>query len=368
MPTLEKGVWSLRWECCQECGTIRRRHKGKGLCTLCYQRQWHGERLGHCIECGSEISVYAERCYACANRRRWECGIYDEAFDEECSRKHSKAIEAAWARGDFDGVFTSEEYRQKRSKLQKAAWERGDYDSEETRRRMSESSKAVWARGAYEGRSEKLSQAIQAAWAQGDYDNDDFRQKNAETTRAAWERGAFDNAFDEEMRRKVSEAKRANWTNGVYDDCFEEEWRRKVSEGMKAAWEQGLFDSEEYRQKLSEKKRQNWADGIYDNVFQPPTSIELQVAAALDILGIEHQPQYRPDGYGCVYDEFVPPATLIEVHGDYWHGDSRPDIQKRDAAKAQWAADNGFNLIVIWEHEINEFGAWALVMKRVGGA
>jgi len=139
--------------------------------------------------------------------------------------------------------------------------------------------------------------------------------------------------------------------------------RQNDSLALKDLWAKGVFAERD----ISNGMKRAWARGDFDGVFQSPTSIELQVAAALDIMGIEHQPQYRPDGYGCVYDELVPPDILIEIHGDYWHGDTFPEQQQRDAAKAQWAEDNGFELVTIWEHEINEFGAWALVMERVAG-
>lgn len=96
-----------------------------------------------------------------------------------------------------------------------------------------------------------------------------------------------------------------------------------------------------------------------------PTSIELALAAALDICGIEHTSQYRPDGYSKIYDEFVPPNMLIEAHGNYWHGPKCLENQRRDAEKAAWAEENGYHLVIIWEHEIKERGAWALVHERV---
>jgi len=113
--------------------------------------------------------------------------------------------------------------------------------------------------------------------------------------------------------------------------------------------------------------KMQWARGDMDGIFISPTSIELQVAAALDIMGIEHTPQYRPDGISWTFDEFVPPATLIEINGDYWHGNDFPENQKRDVEKAYWAEVNGFEFLVFWECEIRERGAWALVMQRVTG-
>jgi len=147
--------------------------------------------------------------------------------------------------------------------------------------------------------------------------------KMAENMKAAWAQGKFDG---------VSEAVRAAWARGAYDG---------VSKGVKAAW----------------------ARGAYDGVFQSPTSIEIEAAEALDALSIEHQGQYRPDGYSRIYDEFVSPNILIEVQGNYWH--TREGVAERDAEKAAWAKANDYHLVAIWEHEIKEQSALALIQERV---
>jgi len=141
------------------------------------------------------------------------------------------------------------------------------------------------------------------------------------------------NLQSEEFRRKHTETVRSP------------EYRRRLSASIKAAHARGAYE------------------GVYVGVFQSPTSIEVQVADALNRLGVEHQPQYRPDGYSRIYDELVPPDVLIEVHGDYWH--STKKARKRDAEKAAWAEENGYHLVIIWEHEIQEQGALPLVTERV---
>ena len=198
--------------------------------------------------------------------------------------------------------------------------------------------KARWACGDMDGHSE----AIKAAHARGGYDGRETRRKKSDASRAAWERGDMDGIFTEETRQKQSAGTKAAHARGCYDGIFAEEVCQKRSAGLRAAWERGA----------------------YDGVFQSPTSIELQIAAALDITGIEHISQYRPDGYSRPFDEFVPPHTLLEIQGDYFHSEEHfPGIQKRDAQKAQWAKEKGFELIVIWEHEIKERGAWAIVAQ-----
>ena len=139
--------------------------------------------------------------------------------------------------------------------------------------------------------------------------------------------------------------------------------RRKTSENLRAAYDPTTPRGKALRRKTSENLRAAWANGVYDRALPPSTSIEIAVSVAFDILDIEHKPQYRPDGYSRVYDEFVPPNVLIEVQGDYWH--SLDETQKRDAEKAAWACDNGYHLVVIWEHEIHEVGAIELVKERV---
>ena len=174
------------------------------------------------------------------------------------------------------------------------------------------------------------------------------------------EHGDYDG---EETRRKLSEAVKAAHARGDFDGVFTtEEYRRRKSEDTKAAWEHGDFESRDN----SEAMKAAWARGCFDGAFQSPTSIELQVAAALDICGIEHETQHRPEGYSRPFDEFIPPNTLIEIQGDYWHGPERPKQQKRDAEKARWATDNGYELVAIWEHEIKERGAWAVIAQIFG--
>ncbi len=204
------------------------------------------------------------------------------------------------------------------------------------------------AKGCYEaGHLDKTYTTIKArAFNLGvTFDREVWNRKQSAAIKAAWKRGDIG---DEEWLRQHAEAMERRWQRGDMDDLHSEEWCHQQSEAMKAAWERGDFDDRKV-------------------VCQSPTGIELEVAAALEIMGIERMPQYRPDGTRYTYDEFVFPNILIEVNGDYWHGDNFPEQQQRDVQKAQWAEDNGYKLVTIWEHEIKQVGAWALVMQRVAG-
>lgn len=199
--------------------------------------------------------------------------------------------------------------------------------------------------------------AAKERWSRGDYNagtysTKEYHRKKSEAARRAWERGDHDGH---------PKAVRTAWKDGAYDNIFDDEYRRRHSEAMRAAWERGDYDNPETRRKMGETTKASWERGDYDGVFQSPTSIELQIIAALDIMGIDHQSQFRPDGISWVYDEFVPPNMLIEVQGTYWH--SLPKNQERDAEKARWAEGHGYKLIEIWDTEIEQHGAWSIVAQ-----
>ena len=150
---------------------------------------------------------------------------------------------------------------------------------------------------------------------------------------------------------------------GDFDDVLDSlETRKRMSETKKAAWARGDYDDHSAAIKVA------WESGVYDNrvITGPPyKSTEIPLAAALDICGIEHQAQFRPGDCRFIFDEFIFPNLLLEIHGDYWHGPKRPENQKRDVKKASWAEENGYVLIIIWESEIKKQGAWSLVHERI---
>lgn len=112
-----------------------------------------------------------------------------------------------------------------------------------------------------------------------------------------------------------------------------------------------------------------WVHGRHDHQKRistgQPTWIEVTVSNVLDNVKLDHESQYKPKECRFIFDEFTPPNILVELHGTYWHGHEKPEVQKRDKKKAQWVKDNGYTLVVLWEHEIKGFGAWPLVRNRI---
>jgi len=158
----------------------------------------------------------------------------------------------------------------------------------------------------------------------------------------------------------MSERSREMWATGV---CGSVEWREAMSAFQKARLDPTTPEGRARREAHAARVKAAWERGVFDGVFVSPSSLEVEVAEALSALGIEYVAQFRPEGYSRVYDFLLPPATMIEVNGDYWH--SLPGVPERDAEKAAWAQCNGYRLIVLTESAIHSRGGLALVRERV---
>lgn len=79
------------------------------------------------------------------------------------------------------------------------------------------------------------------------------------------------------------------------------------------------------------------------------SSIEWIVAAELDSRSIAYEQQVMVAGW---LSDFVSDNTVIEVDGDYWH--NLPGVPERDALKDIDYRALGYDVIRIWEHEIND--------------
>lgn len=89
------------------------------------------------------------------------------------------------------------------------------------------------------------------------------------------------------------------------------------------------------------------------------SQIEIQVADWLIEDEIKFQKE-KPIGK-CHVDIFIPPRTIIELNGCYWHcceqcyrlpSDKQKQYRIRDVKRHSFLKSKGFDLIVIWEHEI----------------
>lgn len=153
------------------------------------------------------------------------------------------------------------------------------------------------------------------------------------------------------MRSKVN----AGSKNGMYGRTHTPEAREKIRAAQKRQ-----FATEEARARHGVLTARQIADGRTGKAYN---ALETKFAAILDRLGIAYKQQHRLGRF--VYDFYVPALhALVEVHGTFWHADPRfyrPDnlsaIQHRNLAndrrKAERAAQDGYALLVFWEHDID---------------
>ncbi len=82
------------------------------------------------------------------------------------------------------------------------------------------------------------------------------------------------------------------------------------------------------------------------------SEVEKEIVSRLQGLGIPLVPQVKL-GNNWVFDGAVNGTKiLVEIHGDYWH--TRPEVQERDGRKQEWADQNGYLILTIWENEYQQ--------------
>jgi G:T-mismatch repair DNA endonuclease (very short patch repair protein) len=146
-------------------------------------------------------------------------------------------------------------------------------------------------------------------------------------------------------------------------------------------WATDTHLSDETKQKISKTRKDRKLgigekNGMFGKTHTPEAiekifkhksmnKLEKLVADWLTEHNIEYTFQFfiNTDGVCKSYDfKLKDTDTIIEVHGDYWHGGSGVskhhfDVKntiKNDNLKKQMAIDKGYGVIVIWEHEIKE--------------
>jgi len=130
------------------------------------------------------------------------------------------------------------------------------------------------------------------------------------------------------------------------------ERRKKISDSLK-----GRPKSEAHKKIMLETLARNRKEILKGN----PSKLEYIFADILTSIGVVFIHQYHVDGFD--YDFYIPDKNLlIEIDGDYWHGNPTiytelNNIQKKnkglDKLKGIHANKRAINLVRFWEHDIN---------------
>lgn len=124
----------------------------------------------------------------------------------------------------------------------------------------------------------------------------------------------------------------------------------------------------EVRQKMSEMMRKKLAKMTRQEILEyteagrkaaqeaNPSSIEKMIWKVLDKLGFSYKIQVSFNKHRFVADIYIPAQRLIiECNGDYWHNYKIfPEKEKRDKAFKEYAKDNNYRLVELWESEIRK--------------
>jgi len=165
----------------------------------------------------------------------------------------------------------------------------------------------------------------------------------------------------ETRKQRFASGELEQWNKGkIYEGEELEEKRRiakdparraKISKALT-----GKPKSEEHRKILCETLARNRKEILKGN----PSKLEFTFADMLVGLGIDFIHQYEVDGFD--YDFYIPSKNiLIEVDGDYWHGNPEKftelnSMQRKnrglDRLKTKHAADRNYQLLRFWENDI----------------
>lgn len=216
---------------------------------------------------------------------------------------------------------------------------------------------------------------------------EEHKQKNSEGLRkkyaedAEWSEKQRANAKrivqDPEVRRKNKEAQQRLWEDPEHVQKHKEAMNRPEVREYLSQIRLGQVHTEEHNRKIAETTSKSqlarWAEIPLEerqrltlpwrraSQLGNPSSLEVQIAGLLDVLGIEYTPQY-PVGMTHV-DFYIPSCNLIiEVNGCWWHGCEQcapntveaQEKRQQDMKRLYFLRSQGYNVYTLWEHDMKD--------------
>lgn len=199
--------------------------------------------------------------------------------------------------------------------------------------------------------------------------SEETRKKKSEITKKLWE--------NNEYKQKIKESKIVFLNkNGFWPGCDDESInKRKITNieryGVSHIWE-GVYGERKCDKTTVLKYGKSSVDILTDYEFHygKHTDIEVIFKNLLDELGIEYQSKFR------IYNESKTPFWykefdflinntnfLIEVDGDFWHGNKETlkeinkfhkETQEKDRIKQNFAEQMGYEVIRFWGSDIKK--------------
>lgn len=171
-------------------------------------------------------------------------------------------------------------------------------------------------------------------------------------------KNSFDGKTHSESTRKLMvdhHWARTGWKGPRLGKKASEKTKKAMSAARKKLWKDGTL---EYRKKITDTLMR----GIATQRSGEYTKPEMMVAEELDKMGIDFD--HNAPLYGKFFVDFLlPDKTVIEVFGDYWHGNravfasltgTQEKQQAKDRARVAYLTKCGHRVIVIWEKELKD--------------
>jgi len=100
------GRWAKDWDCCRECGTTEIPHHAKGLCQLCYFKDWRRKHPGYQAAIAKQWRArnpnWRQEWERRGRRRRSWVGRWDEWLKQERKRNSHGPRQKRWSAKNRD--------------------------------------------------------------------------------------------------------------------------------------------------------------------------------------------------------------------------------------------------------------------------
>lgn len=173
---------------------------------------------------------------------------------------------------------------------------------------------------------------------------------------------------ESKLKMSISRKGQNTWSKGSIKT---EETRKRNSDASKKLWQ-----NPEYRARQVQEMKERWADKEYADKVRPliikgnmqkPTQPEQQLINIINQYNLPFKytgdgsvliQGYSPDFVNCNGEKIV-----IEVFGDYWHGEGARTWKQTELGRIMAFNSFGFRCIILWERELNTLTDDAIVEK-----
>lgn len=186
--------------------------------------------------------------------------------------------------------------------------------------------------------------------------------------------GHWGDLKSEKRVKAISDARKQRFASGEWDHILKqvskprsEEIKQKISKsstGISRPKADGFGIGRIHSQQTKDKMSETAIENIIKTDQNHTSKLEKTFANILDLLDIKYKTFFYAKDIKAFYDFYIPEYnTIIEVDGDFWHcnpvkfPEPQYESQKknliRDKFKNEWAINNGYKIIRIWENDIN---------------